>query len=129
MRNLTTSEIIGGLFIGAVLFLIFTKKNEEQLNDLQQNRITHIGVNNWKSLDYVQDFDEFNSRLTQSVKPIIQSSTQIVEQVPKEVEQISGNENNENNGTEYKNNETWKIMRDDNGDIAEISVSRDARVS
>ena len=121
MRELTTSEIIGGLFIGAVLLFILTKKDESrQLNDLRQS---NVGINNWKSLDYVQDFDEFNSRLTQSVKPVIQSETQNVEQIPQKVEQKVSS-----TATEYKNEEKWKIMRDTNGDISEISVSRDAKV-
>ena len=121
MRELTTTEIIGGLFIGAILLFILTKKDEsQQISDLRQN---NVGINNWKSLDYVQDFDEFNSRLTQSVKPVIQSEMQNVEQVPQKVEQKVSS-----TATEYKNEEKWKIMRDTNGDISEISVSRDAKV-
>ena len=121
MRELTTTEIIGGLFIGAILLFILTKKDEsQQISDLRQN---NVGINNWKSLDYVQDFDEFNSRLTQSVKPVIQSETQNVEQIPQKVEQKVSS-----TATEYKNEEKWKIMRDTNGDISEISVSRDAKV-
>lgn len=126
MRELTTSEIIGGLFIGAVLLFILTKKNEsQQISDLRQS---NVGINNWKSLDYVQDFDEFNSRLTQSVKPAIQSETQNVDKISQNVEQKVV-EQIPDNSTAYKNEEKWKIMRDDNGDISEISVSRDARVS
>jgi hypothetical protein len=126
MRELTTSEIIGGLFIGGVLLWLFTRKSEDrQLNDLRQS---NVGINSWKSLNYVQDFDEFNSKLTQSVKPIIQSEMQKVEQIPKEVEQKII-EQIPDNSTAYKNEEKWKIMRDANGDIAEISVSRDARVT
>jgi hypothetical protein len=128
MRNLTTSEIIGGLFIGAVLFLILTRKSEsQQFNDLRQS---NVGINNWKSLDYVEDFDEFNSRLIQSLKPVIKSETQNVEQVSKEVEQTSKEvEQTSNNETEYKNKEVWKIGRNQDGDIETIEVERNAKVS
>jgi hypothetical protein len=127
MRELTTSEIIGGLFIGAVLFLILRRNNDTQ-TQIQQSG---IGINNWKSLNYVPTFEDVYSKMIQPVavsQPVeqnVEQGSQIAEQKveQKVVDQI------DDNSTQYKNKEVWKIMRDDNGDIAEISVSRDARVT
>jgi predicted transglutaminase-like cysteine proteinase len=129
MKDGDTPYILG-LIIAAALFLILRRNNESQsINDLQQSG---IGINNWKSLNYVQDFDEFNSRLTQSIKPVavsqsveqnVEQDLQIVEQKVDHIEQI------DDNSTQYKNKEVWKIARNQDGDIEEISVSRDARVT
>ena len=120
MRELTTSEIIGGLFIGAVLLLILTKKNErQQISDLRQS---NVGINNWKSLDYVQDFDDVYSKMIQPVA-IDQLVEQNVENTEQKVEQI------DNNSTQYKNKEVWKIARNQDGDIETIEVERNARVT
>ena len=126
MRNLTTSEIIGGLFIGAVLLLILTRKDEsQQISDLRQSQ---VGIYGWKPLDSIQNFDDFNLKMTQSSQPVIQSETQNADQISQSVEQKVV-EQIPDNSTAYKNEEKWKIIRDDNGDIAEISVSRDAKVT
>jgi nitrogen regulatory protein PII-like uncharacterized protein len=126
MRNLTTSEIIGGLFIGAVLLLILTRKDEsQQISDLRQSQ---VGIYGWKPLDSIQNFDDFNLKMTQSSQPVIQSETQNADQISQSVEQKAV-EQIPDNSTAYKNEEKWKIIRDDNGDIAEISVSRDAKVT
>ena len=118
MKDDKTPYIIAGLIIGAAaLFLIFRRNNDMQT----QMKQSQIGVQNWKSLDNVPNFDDVYSKMIQPVSQVVEQN--IVERVPKEVEQI------DSNSTQYKNKEVWKIERDNNGDIAEISVSRDARVT
>jgi hypothetical protein len=119
------ADILKGLIIGAVLLLIFTKKNEEQqLDDLRQSQ---IGIHGWKPLDQIQNFDDLMIGKT-TFQPVVQSavnsqSQQIVDIVPKEIELSSNDE------TEYKNKEIWKIARNQDGDIETIEVERNAKVS
>jgi hypothetical protein len=118
MEEIKTSDIIKGLIIGGILLWIFTRKNDMSMQNMQQNsQQTQIGINNWKSLDYVQDFDEFNSRLTQP------ATVHNVENIEQKVEQI------DDNSTQYKNKEVWKIGRNTDGDIETIEVERNAKVT
>lgn len=120
------ADIIKGLIIGGILLWIITRRNDMSMQNMQQNlQQSHIGIYGWKPLNNIQDFDEFNSRLTQSVvQPIVQNAEYAdVEQKVANVEQT------DISSTAYKNEEKWKFMRDDNGDISEISVSRDAKVT
>lgn len=122
MRELTSSDLIKGLIIGGILLWIFTRKNESQpINELQQ---AQIGVHNWKSLNNIPNFDDVYSKMIQPVAV----SQPIVQNVEQDSQAIQQTEKVSSTATEYKNEEKWKIMRDTNGDISEISVSRDAKV-
>ena len=118
MRDLTTSEIIGGLFIGGILLWIFTRRNNDMQTQMQQSQ---IGVQNWKSLD-IPDFDDVYSKMTQPVTAS-QPVKQNVENTEQKVEQT------DNNSTQYKNKEVWKIARNQDGDIETIEVERNAKVT
>ena len=125
MKDSDTPYIVVGLIIGvAALFLIFRRNNDMQ-TQMKQSR---IGINNWKTLDNVPKFEDVYSKMIQpvAISQPVEQDLQVVEQGSQKVDHI---EQIDNNSTQYKNKEVWKIERDNNGDIAEISVSRDARVT
>ena len=117
MENSKTPYIIGLIIGVAALFLIFRRNNDMQMQ-MQQSQ---IGVQNWKSLD-IPNFDDVYSKMIQPVA-VSQSVEQNVENTEQKVEQI------DNNSTQYKNKEVWKIARNQDGDIETIEVERNAKVS
>jgi hypothetical protein len=131
MVEIKMSDIIKGLAIGGILLLLVTRKSDIQPNNglqqsgqIEQREQIQIGIYGWKPLDHIQNFDDFNLKITQTtVQPVAESIEQSVEQQDSQI-----SEQTSNVATEYGNKETWKILRNVDGDIETIEVERSARV-
>ena len=150
MREFTMSDIIKGLAIGGIIIWLATRKSDAQPNDclqqsgqIGQREQIQIGIHNWRPLDQIQNFEDFNSKIIQPAIQHVKQDIQVEQpvsqiaqqdlQVEQPVSQIAQQDSQiteqvPNIATEYNNRETWKILRNSDGDIEKIEVERSARI-
>ena len=127
----TTFLLLAGIALGAIIAYFIMKNNQPKPQGIVPPQNLYF---DWKPLSEIPQIPQIQQPVVEipQIQPIVQL-TQPTQPIPLNVPDLPNVKyyqvENIPNETAYKNSEKWKITRNDDGDIDQIEVIRDAKIT